>query len=301
VIDNNNDSPKSYCGYVAIIGRPNVGKSTLLNHLIGQKISITSRKPQTTRTRILGIKTEGPYQILYVDTPGLHQKTPHALNRHMNRAVLSVLEEVDIVLFLVDGLIWNEGDEWVLEAIKRAQKTAFLVVNKIDTVKSKENLLPHIKKLSEAYPFKNVLLVSAKTSSGLANLEEAIHAYLPANGHFFQGEELTDVSERFIVAEFIREKIIRSLGEELPYATAVTIEKFKYENGILHLNAYIWVEREGQKGIVIGKNGEKLKQIGSSARKDIEQFLDCKVFLALWVKVKSGWGDDERLLKTLGI
>lgn len=290
-----------FCGSVAIIGRPNVGKSTLLNHLLGQKISITSRKPQTTRTRILGVKTLDNFQILYVDTPGLHQKTPVALNRRMNRAVLSVLEEVDIILFVVDGLIWNEGDKWVLEAIKRVQKPTFLVINKIDTIKSKENLLPHIEQLNENFAFKNVFLISAKNASGLLDLEQGICASLPENEHLYHQDELTDVSERFIVAEFIREKIIRSLGEELPYSTAVTIDKFKQQDGITHIQACIWVEREGQKAIVIGKKGEKLKQIGTAARKDIENLLGCKVFLGLWVKVKSGWGDDERLLQVLGV
>lgn len=297
----NNSSAKTYCGFIAIIGRPNVGKSTLLNHLIGQKISITSRKPQTTRTRILGIKTQGPYQALYVDTPGLHQKAPRKLNRRMNRSVLSALAEVDLVLFLVDGIAWTFADEWVLNAIKQAKKPTFLVINKVDTVKQKAVLLLHTQELSEKYHFEVVLPISAKMGTGLEVLEKTVYEHLPENAHFFEADELTDVSERFIVAEFIREKIIRSLGEELPYVTAVTIEKFKYENNILHLHANIWVEREGQKVIVIGTKGEKLKKIGTLARADIERFLGCKVFLALWVKVKSGWGDNERLLNSLGM
>jgi GTPase len=294
-------SENFYCGFIAIIGRPNVGKSTLLNHLVGQKLSITSRKPQTTRTRILGISTQGAYQALYVDTPGLNQKTPRALNRRMNQAVFTALEEVDIVVFVVDGLLWNEGDVWALEAIKRAKKPTLLVINKVDQIKPKSLLLPHIKELSEKYAFEKVLLVSAKNRSGLDKLEEAIHQLLPESQHFYGEDELTDVSERFIVAEFIREKLIRMLGEELPYATAVTIDSFEYKSKILHLHATIWVERDGQKAIVIGENGEKLKKIGTLARREIEKFFDCKVFLKLWVKVKSGWGDNEKLLQVLGI
>lgn len=292
-------SENHYCGFVAIAGRPNVGKSTLLNQLIGQKLSITSRKPQTTRVRILGINTQGPYQTLYVDTPGLNKNTPKTLNRRMNRVVFSALEEVDVVLFVVDGLFWNEGDMWALEAVKRAKKPTLLVINKVDKIKSKESLLPHVKLLSEKYDFTNVLLVSAKKRSGFEQLEQAIHALLPENRHFYPEDELTDLSERFIVAEFIREKLIRTLGEELPYATAVTMDSFQYKEKILHLHATIWVERDGQKAIVIGKGGEKLKQIGTLARQEIEKFFDCKVFLKLWVKVKSGWSDNEQMLQFL--
>ena len=229
----------SYCGFVAIIGRPNVGKSTLLNQLIGQKLSITSRKPQTTRTRILGIHTEDAYQILYVDTPGLNQKTPRALNRHMNRTVFSALEEVDVIVFVVDGLLWNEGDAWALEAIKRAKKPTLLVINKIDQIKSKNLLLPQVQNLSEKYAFKEVLLVSAKNRSGLSELKKAIQQLLPENDHFYGEDEITDLSERFIVAEFIREKLVRSLGEELPYSTWVTVDSFETKNKILHLHATI--------------------------------------------------------------
>jgi len=292
---------QTYSGLVAIIGRPNVGKSTLLNQLIGQKLSITSRKPQTTRTRILGIHTKDNYQILYVDTPGLNRETPRALNRHMNRTVFGALEEVDLIVFVVDGLLWNDGDVWALEAIKRAKKPTLLVINKIDQIKSKALLLPQVKLLSEKYPFTEVLLVSAKSRSGLDKLETAIHQLLPEGPHFYAEDELTDVSARFIAAEFIREKLVRLLGAELPYATAVTIDKYESTEKILRVHATIWVERDGQKAIVIGEGGEKMKKIGTLARQEIEKFFDCKVFLKLWVKVKSGWGDDERLLQALGI
>lgn len=291
----------NYCGFVALVGRPNVGKSTLLNHLLGQKLSITSRKPQTTRNRILGIKTKDQYQILYMDTPGIHQKTPQALNRRMNKAVLSALEDVNVVLFIVDGLVWNAGDVFALEAIKKSKKPTLLVINKIDQVKMKAQLALHVETLKKQYNFKQVLLVSAKHGTGLETLEHAICELLPENPHLFGEDEITNVSERFIASEFIREKLIRTLGQELPYATAVSIEKFKYENKILHIHANIWVDREGQKGIVIGDKGEKLKKIGSLARLDIENFFECKAFLQLWVKVKSGWGNNERLLQTWGI
>lgn len=297
----NKPSSKTYCGFVALIGRPNVGKSTLLNHLIGQKLSITSRKPQTTRTRILGIKTEEAYQMLYVDTPGLNQNTPQALNRRMNRTVLAALEEVDIILFVVDGLLWNEGDVFALEAIKKVKKPTLLVINKIDQIQSKNQLLPHIEFLNQQYTFEKVLLVSAKTKSGFAELEKSIQVLLPENTHFFGEDEITDQSERFIASEFIREKLVRTLGQELPYSTAATIDKFKYENKILHIDATIWVDRAGQKGIVIGEKGDKLKKIGSLARKELETFFNCKVFLRLWVKVKSGWGNNDQLLQNLGI
>lgn len=290
-----------YCGFVALVGRPNVGKSTLLNHLLGQKLSITSRKPQTTRNRILGIHTKDHYQIIYVDTPGIHQKAPKALNRRMNKTVFSALEEVDLVLFIVDGLVWNQGDVYALDAIKKSKKPALLVVNKMDQVKIKSELSLHLETLKKQYNFENSLLISAKHGTGLKELEQAIYKFLPESAHLFGEDEVTNVSERFIASEFIREKLIRMLGQELPYATAVSIEKFKHENHILHIHAIIWVDREGQKGIVIGDKGEKLKKIGSLARLDIEKFFECKAFLRLWVKVKPGWGNSDRLLETWGI
>lgn len=289
----------TYCGLVALVGRPNVGKSTLLNQLIGQKLSITSRKPQTTRTRILGIDTEGAYQSVYVDTPGLNQAASNALNRRMNRAVINALEEVTVVVFMVDGLHWNEGDVFALEAVKKAKKPTLLLINKVDLIKNKDLLLPHIEMLTQSYPFLRVLLISAKKRLGLESLKTTIHAQLPSSSHFYAKDELTNCSSRFVAAEFVREQLIRSLGDELPYSTAVTIDTFKQENKILHLHATIWVERDGQKAIVIGKKGEKLKQIGTSARHSLEKFFDGKVCLKLWVKVKSGWGNNEQLLQML--
>lgn len=291
---------KKYCGYIAVVGRPNVGKSTLMNHLIGQKISITSRKPQTTRHQVLGIKTEGDYQLVFVDTPGLHQSAEKAINRYMNKTASSSLRDVDVVLFVVDGLQWREDDEWVLSKLEKVNKPVILVINKVDQIDDKEALLPHIQKLSDKLAFSEVVPVSALKGSNLAQLENAIKPYLPESIHFFSEDQITDKTERFLVAEIVREKIMRQLGQELPYSMTVEIEQFKWERGVAHIHALILVEREGQKKIVIGKGGDRMRKIGMDARKDIETLLDAKVMLNLWVKVKSGWSDDERALQSLG-
>lgn len=291
---------KQYCGYIAVVGRPNVGKSTLMNHLIGQKISITSRKPQTTRHQVLGIKTEGDYQLVFVDTPGLHQSAEKAINRYMNKTASSSLRDVDVVLFVVDGLQWREDDEWVLSMLEKVNKPVILVINKVDQIEDKEALLPHIQKLSEKLSFSEVVPVSALKGSNLVQLENAIKPYLPESIHFFSEDQITDKTERFLVAEIVREKIMRQLGQELPYSMTVEIEQFKWERGVAHIHALILVERDGQKKIVIGKGGDRMRKIGMDARKDIEKLLDAKVMLNLWVKVKSGWSDDERALQSLG-
>lgn len=292
--------PDSRCGFVAIVGRPNVGKSTLLNHLLGQKLSITSRKPQTTRHRILGIVTEGSVQAVYVDTPGMHKKEPRAINRYMNRAAESALNGVDLVLFVVDGLKWTPDDELVLEKLERTDVPVILLVNKVDTVSDKERLLPHIASLSARMKFAEVVPVSALRGHNLKSLHEVVSRFLPLAPHLYGEDQITDRSQRFLAAEMIREKVMRQLGDEVPYDLTVQIDSFKEEGRLLRIDSTIYVERPGQKAIVIGDGGQRLKLIGKEARLDMEKLFDRKVMLTLWVKVKGGWSDDERALKSLG-
>ena len=286
---------------IAIVGRPNVGKSTLLNALLGQKISITSRKPQTTRHRILGILSEKNYQAILVDTPGLHTEEKRAINRLMNRAASSSIAEVELVLFLVEGTHWTTDDELVLSKLKKSGSSCILVVNKIDNVKDKEELLPHLQKLGEKYNFSEIVPISASKGDNVDKIRELCIEYLPEGEFWFPEDYITDRSSRFMASEIIREKLIRFTGDELPYSTTVEIEQFKVDaKGILHINALILVERETQKRIVIGNKGEKLKTIGQEARRDMETLFGQQVFLETWVKVKSGWADDERALRSLG-
>ena len=288
------------CGYVAIVGRPNVGKSTLLNHLIGQKISITSRKPQTTRHRILGVATREQVQTVYVDTPGLHAAGGRALNRVMNRAALAALRDVDLVLMVAERLAWTEDDERVLAAVAACGKPALLLLNKVDRLEDKPALLPHIGMLHKKHGFRAIVPVSAQRGHNLEALQREIDALLPEAPHLFPPDQLTDRSERFLVAEIVREKLMRQLGAELPYANAVQIEEFRTHGAIVHIAAVILVEKPGQKAIAIGQGGERLKRVGQEARADIETLLGQKVMLKLWVKVRSGWADDERALASLG-
>jgi GTP-binding protein Era len=293
------DEPRR-CGYVAIVGRPNVGKSTLLNHILGQKISITSRKPQTTRHQVLGIKTQDNHQIIFVDTPGLHLNANKAINRYMNRAASSAIRDVDLVVFVVDRTVWTEEDEFVLQQIKQAGLPALLVLNKVDLLADKAELLPHLKMVADKAGFAAILPVSALRQHNVDALEEEILKFLPESTHFFPEDQITDRSQRFLAAEIVREKIMRQLGDELPYAIAVEIEEFAQEGETLHISAVIFVERKGQKRILIGEKGSRLHSIGSDARRDMETLFDSKVMLRLWVKVKSGWSDDERALRSLG-
>lgn len=289
------------CGYVAVVGRPNVGKSTLMNHILGQKVSITSRKPQTTRHRVLGIYTDKDAQILFVDTPGIHKKEARTINRYMNRAATSSLVDVDIILFVVDGTQWNDDDELVVERLQNTNAKTILFVNKIDKLADKEALLPHLEAISKKYNFDSVFPGSALKGDNLPVLLEQLKKWLPHGDLFFPEEYVTDRSQRFMAAELIREKLMRSLGDEIPYSATVEIERFKVnDNGVLHINGLILVERDGQKAIIIGKEGKRLKQIGRDARLDMEEQFDAKVYLELWVKVKDGWADDERALKSLG-
>ena len=288
------------CGYVAIVGRPNVGKSTLLNYLLGQKISITSRKPQTTRHRVLGIKTEGNHQIIFVDTPGLHRAEEKAINRYMNRAATSALGDVDVVLFVVDRTAWTEEDDMVLARVLQSGRPTLLVVNKVDLLQDKSQLLPHLQAVAAKAPFAAIVPVSALRRQNLVDLEKEILRLLPESDHFFPEEQITDRSQRFLAAEIVREKIMRQLGDELPYAVTVEIEAFSREGDVLHISAVIFVERKGQKKILIGEGGSRLRSIGTDARRDMEALFDSRVMLRLWVKVKSGWSDDERALRSLG-
>jgi len=288
------------CGYIAIIGRPNMGKSTLLNHILGLKLSITSRKPQTTRHQILGVKTVDNGQFIFVDTPGIHSGGNRAINRYMNRAASSVIHDVDVVLFLVQALKWTDEDQLVLNKLEHIDVPVILLVNKVDRVADKDLLLPFISEVSQKYDFANVMPISATQGDNIQQLENYILTQLPESPPFFQNDEFTDRSTRFLVAEIIREKLVRELGNELPYQTTVEIEQYKDEEKITRIHALILVETKGQKVIVIGDKGARLKSIGSKARKDIENLIDRKVFLQLWVKVKSGWSDSEASLRSLG-
>jgi len=294
------DTPPSRCGYIAIVGRPNVGKSTLLNHLLHQKISITSRKPQTTRHRILGINSDEHHQCLFVDTPGLNAQFNKALNKVMNDTVFNVIKDVDLVLFVVERFIWNEADQFVLDALANAKVPVLLIINKIDLVQDKTELLPHIAELAKKQEFAEIVPVSALGGHNLETIDNLVKALLPEGPFLFPEDQVTDRSSRFLAAELIREKVTRQLGDELPYEVTVEIEKFERVKSVMHIHGLILVDKKGQKRIVIGKDGERLKQIGSSAREDMETSFDSKVMLNLWVKVKSGWADDERALQSLG-
>ncbi|MDK9739550.1 GTPase Era [Vibrio sp. D404a] len=291
-----------HCGFIAIVGRPNVGKSTLLNHILGQKISITSRKPQTTRHRIMGVETEGDYQAIYVDTPGLHIEEKRAINRLMNRAANSSLSDVNLVLFLVDGTHWTEDDEMVLTKLKKANFPVVLCVNKVDNVQDRNDVMMHMMEVSKKMDFIDVVPISAKHGKNTDVLRKHVREHLPKATHHFPEEYVTDRSQRFMASEIIREKLMRFTGDELPYSVTVEIERFDYnpDNDGFHINALILVERSGQKKMVIGKGGEKIKTIGREARLDMEELFGRKVFLETWVKVKSGWADDERALRSLG-
>ncbi|UXI01748.1 GTPase Era [Photobacterium sp. TY1-4] len=293
---------KTHCGFIAIVGRPNVGKSTLLNRLVGQKLSITSRKPQTTRHRIMGVDTRDGYQAVYVDTPGLHIEEKRTINRLMNRAASSSLTDVELVLFLVDGTLWTPDDEMVLNKLAKSQLPTVLLVNKVDNVKEKYDLFPHLQELASKMDFVDVVPVSAKHGTNVDTVEKIVRKHLPEGEYYFPEEYVTDRSQRFMASEIIREKLMRFTGDELPYSVTVEIERFDYnpDTDGFDINGLILVERQGQKKMVIGKGGEKIKTIGRQARLDMEDLFERKVYLELWVKVKSGWADDERALRSLG-
>ncbi len=288
------------CGYVAIIGRPNVGKSTLLNYILGQKLCITSRKPQTTRHQILGIKTTATAQAIYVDTPGVHKDSPRAMNRYMNRTAHSIIDDVSVVLFVVEAGVWSDKDEWVLEKIKTTSNPVILVINKVDQLNDKAKLLPFMQKLSQLHTFKSIIPVSALKGKYIEDLEKEVESLLDISEPVFPEDQFTDRSMKFFAAEIIREKLMRQLGQELPYDLTVMIEKFEEVDDKININAVILVERKNQKLIIIGNQGQRLKKVGTQARIDMEKMFDCKVFVEIWVKVKSGWADDELMLKSLG-
>lgn len=287
-------------GYVAIIGRPNVGKSTLLNRLVGQKISITSRRPQTTRQRIIGIVTRPDAQYVFVDTPGFQNRHGSAMNRLMNRSVSRSIADVNVIVWVVEARHLTAEDKVVLGLLQDCAPVV-IAVNKIDELSNKNELLPYMQELEALAHPAAIVPVSAKNGVGADNLLQAIAGFLPEQERLYAEDEITTASERTLAAELVREKLFRLLGEELPYSTAVEIEKFEVVDGLRRINAAILVDKSGQKGIVIGKGGEKLKQIGTQARLDMERLFGGKVFLEVWVKVKSGWADDDAVLKRTGI
>ncbi len=290
---------QQYCGTIAIVGRPNVGKSTLMNHLLGQKISITCKKPQTTRHQILGIKTVEDAQYIFVDTPGMHQNQGAVLNKHLNRAAFSALHDVDAVLWLIEPK-WTEAEDWIFERLSTVQQPIILAINKMDDLANKAEILPLMEMLQAKGRFAQIIPISARKGQNLPELLTSLKAYLPAAPFEYAEDEVTNKSVRFLVSEIIREKLMRFLGEELPYASSVEIELFKEGKTLTEISAVIYVERASQKGMVIGEKGQKLKEIGTEARLDIQKLLDTKIMLRLWVKVKENWRDDEQALNNLG-
>ena len=285
---------------LAIVGRPNVGKSTLLNGIIGQKLAITSHKPQTTRHTILGIKTGTRGQVIYVDTPGIHQRGEQAMNRYLNRAAKSVLADVDLLMFVVEALRWTDEDAAVLSALQGHTAPIILVINKVDRVKPKAALLPFLDEIGRKHDFLAVVPLSAKTGKGIDLLETEVLTALPEGENIFPPEQLSDRSERFFAAELIREQLVQRYSEEIPYALTVEIEKFEETEKLYRISALIWVERPGQKSILIGSGGTALKEAATQARIEMEKLFDRKVLLNVWVKVKQSWSNDERALSLLG-
>ena len=294
------DTVAGRCGYVAIIGRPNVGKSTLLNRILGQKLAITSHKAQTTRHAILGIKTRTDGQILFVDTPGIHQRGGSALNRYLNRAARAAITDTDLALFVVEALRWTDEDSEALEAIALAGVPVMAVVNKVDRVGDKQALLPYLQTLAARHPFVALIPVSASKGDQIEVLEQAVVKALPEAAPIFPEDQLTDRSERFFAAELVREQLMQRYGEELPYRTTVEIERFEEQDGRYRINALIWVERQSQKAIIIGKQGEALKAVASQARQEMMKLFDCPVHLEVWVKVKKSWSSDDAAIASLG-
>lgn len=287
-------------GFASIIGRPNVGKSTLMNGILGQKISITSNKPQTTRHAITGIYTDQETQIIFLDTPGIHTNMQSALNKQLNRTAMSSITTGDVLIFIVEALRFNQDDEKVLSKLKGVESPVILVINKIDKIENKEDLFPFIAEMSERFDFADIVPLSAKQEKAGERLVEVIQKYLPEQAFPYSEDEITTVSSAFLAAEVLREKLTRRLNQELPYTIAVEIEEFKIEGNLYRILAAISVERESQKGIVIGKGGATLKDVSTQARIDLERLFDAKVFLRAFVKVREGWSDDEKALNALG-
>jgi len=292
-------SPKTKSGYVSIVGKTNAGKSTLLNNILGQKIAITSRKPQTTRHRFLGIRTDNENQIIFVDTPGFHSGQKRALNRYMNKVASNAMRGVDIVLYVLDKLNWSEDDLSRVQSISK-ETSIILIINKVDKLEDKGSLLPFIDNLSKDNLFSHIVPVSALKDIGVENLVRLIHEQLPEGGHLYPEDQVTDISEKFLASEIVRENCINRLGDELPYRITVSIERFNQLKDIIHIDSVIYVEKQSQKGMLIGQSGSMLKSIGTASRKELEKLLDSKVMLKTWVKVKNNWSDNESLLPSMG-
>ncbi|MGD8346369.1 MAG: GTPase Era [Lysobacterales bacterium] len=297
----NETSAEDYrCGYVALVGRPNVGKSTLMNRILGQKLSIVTAKPQTTRQQIAGIKTTARGQVIYVDTPGIHLAAKKALNRYMNRIARAAVHDVDLVLFLIEAGRWTRQDENVARTLAQVNVPVVLVVNKIDLVPDKRELLTFLDRQVKSGRFEEVLLIAARAGDGVGDLENRVLERLPFSRPFFDEDQFTDRSERFLAAELIREQLMLRLHQELPYSLTVEIEEFRREKGLLRIGAIVWVERDSQKQIVIGKGGDVLKQVGTRSRRALEEMFEEKIFVRMWVKVSKDWSDNERALKQFG-
>ena len=292
-------NPKTKSGYVSIVGKTNAGKSTLLNNILGQKIAITSRKPQTTRHRFLGIRTDNENQIIFVDTPGFHSGQKRALNRYMNKVASNAMRGVDIVLYVLDKLNWSEDDLSRVQSISK-ETSIILIINKVDKLEDKGSLLPFIDNLSKDNLFSHIVPVSALKDIGVENLVRLIHEQLPEGGHLYPEDQVTDISEKFLASEIVRENCINRLGDELPYRITVSIERFNQLKGIIHIDSVIYVEKQSQKGMLIGQSGSMLKSIGTASRKELEKLLDSKVMLKTWIKVKNNWSDNESLLPSMG-
>lgn len=288
------------CGYVAVIGKPNAGKSTLINYIVGEKVSIVTAKPQTTRHQILAVQTTKKGQILFIDTPGLHKGHNKALNNYMNRAASTAVLDVDLVLFMVEALRWTKDDSAALKALSRANCPVILVINKADLISKKEKLLPFANELCGRYDFAEIFYLSAIKGKGVSDLESKIYSYLPESENYYADDMLTNKSTRYLVSELIREQLTLRYHQELPYSLTVEVESYDDQESIVHIHALIWVEREPQKNMLIGKKGESLKQVGSASRMEIQDLIGKQVNLKLWVKVKSSWSENERLLQQLG-
>ena len=285
---------------MSIIGRPNAGKSTLLNYLVGQKLAITSRKPQTTRHTILGVKTDAAGQVIYVDTPGIHQRGEQAMNKYLNRTAKTMLNDVDLILFVVDAMKWTEEDTAVLNLLGNIKAPVVLIINKLDQIDDKEELLPFIQDLSSKYSFREIIPLSAKTGKNVSRLEKLVIELMPEGENVFPEDQLTDRSERFFAAELVREQLTRRYAKEIPYALTVEIEQFEDVGNMYRIGALVWVEREGQKNIIIGNKGEAMKAAATQARIEMEKLFDKKVHLSVWVKVKKSWSSDAGALSRLG-
>lgn len=291
--------PKTKSGYVSIVGKTNAGKSTLLNNILGQKIAITSRKPQTTRHRFLGIRTDNENQIIFLDTPGFHSGQKRALNRYMNKVASNAMRGVDIVLYVLDKLNWSDEDLSRVQSISK-ETSIILIINKIDKLEDKGSLLPFIDGLSKDNLFSHIVPISALKDVGVENLVRLIHEQLPEGGHLYPEDQVTDISEKFLASEIVRENCINRLGDELPYRITVSVERFAQLKSVIHIDAVIYVEKQSQKGMLIGQSGSMLKSIGTASRKELEKLLDSKVMLKTWVKVKNNWSDNESLLPLMG-